>query len=137
MTSARGTGFDYRPSVTLTAFAAAILCLATVAPFLTSLPWYVRWPVAAIVAMGGTRRLQRFRQSPVGGLRLSPAGLWTVTVRGREVPAELAASRFFGNAVFLRLRWRGGAGHVALLPDNVPPDTLRRLRARLRSTTRL
>lgn len=134
MTSARGTGFEHRPSATLTALAATVLCLATVAPFLTSLPWYLRWSLAAIVGTRGLLSLRGFRRPPVAALRLSPAGLWTVTLRsGRDVPAELVDSRLFGSGVFLHLRWRGGTGRVAFLPDNVPADDLRFLRARLRT----
>ncbi|HEY4294031.1 hypothetical protein [Luteibacter sp.] len=134
MTSARGTSFEHRPSATLTALVATVLCLATVAPFFTSLPWYFRWPLTAVVGAFGLLRLRAFRRSPVAAFRLSPAGLWTVTLRsGRDVPAELAESRLFASAVFLRLRWRGGEGQVALLPDNTPADDLRFLRARLRT----
>ena len=129
MTSARGIGFEHRPSTTLTALVAAVACLATLAPFFTSLPWYLRWPLAAIVGVYGWLRVRAFRCPPVAAFRLSPAGLWTVTLRnGRDVPATLADSRLFGSAVFLRLHWRGGAGHVALLPDNTPAAELRVVR---------
>jgi hypothetical protein len=132
MTSARGIAFDYRPSATLTALGSGILVLAAAAPLFTALPWFLRWPLAALVGMGGGWRLQAFRCPPVTACVLSSAGLWTVTLRTRrQVPAELSSARRFGEALFLRLRWKGGAGQVALLPDNTPAETLRLLRARL------
>jgi hypothetical protein len=113
---------------------ATVLCLATVAPFFTSLPWYLRCLLAVVVGCHGLRRLIAFRRPAVTALRLSPAGFWTVTLHhGRDVPAELVESRLFGEAVFLHLRWRGGAGQVALLPDNARADDLRFLRAWLRT----
>ena len=134
MTSARGTGFEHRPSATLTTLVAAILCLATVAPAFTSLPWYVRWTLSAMLGTCGVLRLRSFRNPPIVAFALSPAGFWTVRLRnGRRVAAELVHARLFGGAVFLRLCWRGGAGQVALLPDNTPADDLRFLRARLRT----
>ncbi|NID05954.1 hypothetical protein HBF26_13725 [Luteibacter jiangsuensis] len=134
MTSARGIGFDYRPSATLTTLVATVLLLATAAPFFTSLPWYLRPVLAAIVAGYGFRRLGAFREPPVVAVSLSQAGLWTITLRtGRTVPAELRHARVFSGAVFLHLGWRKGAVQLALLPDNVPPDDLRLLRARIRS----
>lgn len=134
MTSARGIGFDYRPSATLTALVATVLLLATAAPFFTSLPWYLRAALAAIVAAHGLRRLRTFRQPPLAAVSLSQAGLWTVTLRhGRHVPAELLHARLFAGAVFLRLGWRSGTAQLVLLPDNVPADDLRLLRAGIRS----
>lgn len=152
MTSARGTGFEqrpssspvraargidfvHRPSVALTLLAATILCLATLAPLLTSLPWYFRVPLTVLVGGVGASRLRAFRHSPVVAFRLSATGLWLVTLRyRRDVPAELVYARVFGSAVFLELRWRGGAGRMALLPDNTPADDLRFLRAHIRTT---
>ncbi|WP_448101109.1 hypothetical protein [Luteibacter jiangsuensis] len=151
MTSARGIGFEHRispvpvsparsfvvehrPSGILTFLAAAILCLATLAPLLTSLPWYLRAPLAALVGVGGVRRLRAFRHSPIAACSLSVTGLWQVTLRPRrDVPAELTLARVFGGAVFLELRWRGGSGRVALLPDNLAADELRFLRAHIRT----
>jgi hypothetical protein len=134
MTSARGIGFDYRPSATLTVLVATVLLLATGAPFFTSLPWYLRAALAAIVAAYGLRRLRAFREPPVAAVSLSQAGLWTVTLRhGRSVPAELLHARLFAGAVFLHLGWRRGTAHLALLPDNLPADHLRLLRASIRS----
>lgn len=132
MTSARGISFEVRPSATLTRLAAAIVALSTVAPFFTDLPWYVRWLAAAAIASCGYHRLAVFRRSPVISLGWGIDDAWTVTLRrGGEKPAVLAGSRVLGTAVFLHLRWQGGAGHLALLADNMPADTLRFLRARL------
>ncbi|NII53725.1 hypothetical protein [Luteibacter sp. SG786] len=134
MTSARGIGFDCRPSATLTALVATVLLLATAAPFFTSLPWYLRTALATIVAAYGLRRLRVFREPPVAAVSLSQAGLWSVTLRtGRNAPAELLHARLFAGGVFLHLGWRGGTAHLVLLPDNVPAEDLRLLRARIRS----
>ncbi|MGE7136980.1 protein YgfX [Luteibacter sp. NPDC031894] len=134
--AARGIHVVVHPSKTLTILVASVLVLATVAPLLTSLPWATRYPLAVVAGCHGLLRLRAFRRSPVAAFRLSSAAFWTVTQRnGRDIRAELAGSRVFGPAVFLHLRWRGGAGQVALLPDNTPADELRLLRARLRTRT--
>src|ERR1700754_961337 len=91
MTSARGIGFEYRPSVKLTRLAAGIVALATAAPLFTALPWYARWPLAAGIALHGYRRLRAFRRPAVGALAWASAGVWTVPSPGVAAkPAILA-----------------------------------------------
>jgi hypothetical protein len=136
MASARGISFDFRPSGTLIRLAATIVALATVAPLFTDLSWPVRWFLAAVLGLYGCRRLAAFRRPPVTSVAWAADGVWTVTLPGGvDKPASLAGSRVFGTAVFLNLRWSGGAGHLAMLPDNTPSDTLRLLRARLATQT--
>jgi hypothetical protein len=132
MTSARGTGFDVRPSATLSRFGVGVVALATIAPLFTGLPWTIRWALALGIAWCGYRRLVAFRRSAIVSLRWTPDDVWFVRLRGgAERPADLESARIFGTSVFLRLRWRDGGGEVALLPDNAPADDLRLLRARL------
>ena len=132
MTSARGISFEVRPSATLTGLLACVTGLAGVAPLLTSLPLPVRWLLSAGVFFGGVRRITRFRHARLRRVGWAADGVWTVTDRhGTVFPADLVAARRIGTAVLLSLRWRRGAGHVALLTDNTPADELRVLRARL------
>ncbi|HXP00682.1 MAG TPA: hypothetical protein VN813_09270 [Luteibacter sp.] len=134
MTSARGISFDLRPSATLTRLVVAIVVLATAAPLVTGMPWHVRWLMAVAIGAHGAWRVRAFRRPAAASLAWTTDDVWTVTLPGGRVkPASLVASRRFGTAVFLQLRWRGGAGHVALLEDNTPADALRLLRARLSS----
>lgn len=132
MTSAPGTGFDIRPSATLSRFGVGIVALATAAPLFTGLPRTIAWLLAACLAWHGCRRLVAFRRSAIVSLRWTLDDAWSVRLRGGgERPADLKDARIFGTSVFLRLRWRDGEGRVALLPDNTPADDLRLLRAHL------
>ena len=132
MTFARGTRFELAPSATLTGILWGVVALATAAPLLTSMPWPGRWLLAGGVAICGAVRLARFRQPLVRSVAWSWDNIWTVTDRrGLTHVAELAGFRMVGRSVVLHLRWRYGAGHVALLPDNADTDHLRILRARL------
>ncbi|MDR6935514.1 hypothetical protein [Luteibacter sp. 3190] len=132
MTSVRGIAFDYRPSVALTRLGAGIVFLASVSPLFTGLPGVLRCFVSVGIAFVGWRQLAAWRRPPVTALAWAADGVWSVTLpagSGRE--AELRHARVFGRAVFLDLRWDGGAAQVALLPDNAPAEELRLLRARL------
>jgi hypothetical protein len=132
MTSVPGTGFDIRPSATLSRFGAGIVALATMAPLFTGLPRTIAWLFAAAIAWHGYRRLVAFRRSAIVSLRWTLDDAWSVRLRGGgERPADLKDARIFGTSVFLRLRWRDGEGRVALLSDNTPADDLRLLRAHL------
>ncbi|WP_213947685.1 hypothetical protein [Luteibacter sp. dw_328] len=132
MRSAHGISFDLRPSPFLSRFVLLAVVLATIAPLFTSLPWILRWALAAVVATVGLVRAAHGRRPPIGALDWAFDGLWTVRDRmGRAFPAELVASRVVGTSVFLHFRWKGGAAHVAMLPDNTDADHLRVLRARL------
>ena len=132
MRFAHGISFDIRPSPLLSRLVLLIVALATVAPLFTSLPWIARLALAGLIAVIGLVRAAHGRRSVVRVLDWAFDGLWTVRDRsGRAYPAELVASRVVGTSVFLHFRWKGGAGHVALLPDNTDADHLRILRARL------
>jgi hypothetical protein len=132
MRFAHGISFDVRPSPLLSRFVLLIVALATIAPLFTSLPWIARLALAGLIAAVGFARAAHGRRPAVRVLEWAFDGLWTVQDRaGRSFPAELVASRVVGTSVFLHFRWKGGAGHVALLPDNTDADHLRVLRARL------
>jgi len=132
MRSAHGISFDVRPSPLLSRFVLLVVVLATIAPLLTSLAWIPRWALAGVIAVVGLVRAAHGRRSAIRALDWAFDGLWTVRDRaGRAFPAELVASRVVGTSVFLHFRWKGGAGHVAFLPDNTDAGHLRVLRARL------
>jgi hypothetical protein len=132
MRSAHGISFDVRPSPLLSRFVLLVVALATIAPLFTSLPWIARWALAGLIAAMGLVRAAHGRRPALRVLDWAFDGLWTVRDRtGRRFPAELVGSRVVGTSVFLHFRWKGGSGHVALLPDNTDADHLRVLRARL------
>jgi hypothetical protein len=132
MRSAHGISFEVRPSARLSRFVLLIVALATIAPLFTSLPWIARWALAGVIAAVGLVRAAHGRRPVLARLDWAFDGLWTVRERsGPTYPAELVASRVVGTSVFLRFRWNGRAGHVALLPDNTDAGHLRVLRARL------
>ncbi|SFW20722.1 hypothetical protein [Luteibacter sp. UNCMF366Tsu5.1] len=132
MTSAHAISFDVRPSPTLILLAVVVVVLATAAPLFAGLPWSCRLSLALVIAGVGAWRLRAFHRPAVAALGWSAADVWHVTLAdGSGTTAELRDSRIVAGAVFLHLRWSGGAVHVALLADNAPADELRRLRARL------
>lgn len=136
MTSARGISFEVKPSAALTGLLASVVCLAGLAPLLTSFPLPLRWLLGAAVVVDGFRRIARFRHAGPCRIGWAADGVWSVTDRrGVVAVAELVGARRVGTAVFLSFRWRRGAAHVALLPDNTPADDLRILRARLGAAT--
>jgi len=133
MTSAQGISFEIKPSATLNAWLVVVVCLATLAPLFTSLPLFARWSSMAVVGVFGMRRVRRYRHPRLRRLHWAVDGVWSVTDRrGLAMPAELLHVRRVGLAVFLRFRWRGGAGHVLLMPDSTPTEHLRLLRGRLK-----
>jgi hypothetical protein len=132
MTSAQGIRFDLRASDTLTGVLTVLVAITATVPMLTSLPWTIRWLLSAGLAAHGIHTIRQIRQMPFRALAWTWDDVWLVTDRrGLVRPAELVGFRTVGVSVFLQLRWRGGAGRLALLPDNTPPDDLRILRARL------
>lgn len=142
MTSAPPIGFEYRGSRLLMLALVAVAVLAVMAIFNSALPNLLRIALAVLVAAsagGSLVRLFRPRVCSVLwradgsahlGLRdtvLKPAG---------EVGAELHAAHVLGPLITLKLRWPDHArATLWLLPDNLDPDTRRRLRIRLQSMT--
>jgi hypothetical protein len=117
----------------LTAWLFLVVCLATVAPLFTSMPLFVRWLVSAGIGVSGMLQVQRYRRPRLCRLHWALDGMWSVTDRrGMALPAELLDVRRVGVAMFLRFRWRDGAGHVLLMPDNTSTEDLRLLRGRLK-----
>ena len=134
MTSAYAIGFDVRPSPALHLLTTILVALATAAPLFTGLPWTLRVAFSMGILGFGVRRLLALRRPAVVAVSWSAADVWRVTLaHGASSTAELRGARLLAGAVFLHLHWPDGAGHLALLPDNVPADDLRRLRARLHS----
>jgi hypothetical protein len=132
MISAQGISFDVKPSATLTSLLGTVVGLATAAPLFTGLPFPLRGLVAAGTAVFGIWRITRYRTPVLRRVAWVGEGVWSVTARnGIVTSAELLAARRVGVALFLSLRWRHGAGHLVLLPDNTPPQTLRLLRSQL------
>ncbi|MDR6641335.1 hypothetical protein J2X57_000529 [Luteibacter sp. 1214] len=133
MTSAQGISFEIKPSATLTVWLVLVVCLATLAPLFTSLPLFACWSSMAVIGVFGMRRVRRYRHPRLRRLHWAVDGVWSVTDRrGLAMPAELFHVRRVGLAMFLRFRWRGGAGHVLLMPDSTSTEHLRLLRGRLK-----
>ncbi|SEN36840.1 hypothetical protein SAMN02800694_3327 [Luteibacter sp. UNCMF331Sha3.1] len=137
MTFARGIAFEYRASPGLIRVGAGVAALAAMAPWFTGLPLVLRFFLAVAIAMVGYARLRAFGRPALSALCWASDDVWTVTLAGGdERAAEPRHARIFGRAVFLDLRWDGGAEQVALLPDNLAADELRLLRGRLMSGKR-
>lgn len=132
MTSAQGISFDVRPSASLTRLLVLVVCLASLAPLFTQLSFTSRCLLSGGIGVFGAWRILRYRQPVVCRVAWVGEDAWTVTGRaGTVATAELVSARRVGRALFLSMRWRGGAGHLALMPDNMPAGTLRLLRSRL------
>jgi hypothetical protein len=133
MTSARGIGFEHRPSRRLTGWLVVVVCLAAVAPLFTSLPTPARWLLAVVVGLDGVRRIRRYRHPDCRHLFWAADGAWTVTDRhGTAVDVELRAARRVGLGMWLSFHGRRGALHVLLCADSTPEADLRMLRGRLK-----
>lgn len=132
MTSVQGISFEIRPSATLTRVLLLLNGLAGGAALASGLPVLAAWPLAAATFLYGLAQVRRYRRPTLRCVGWAADGVWSVTdCHGRVAVAELIRARVVGSAVVLSLRWRRGAGHVALLSDNIPAHELRLLRARL------
>jgi hypothetical protein len=133
MTSARGIGFEIRPSNRLTGWLVLVVCLAAAAPLFTSLPTPLRGLLMAFVGFDGARRIRRYRHPACRHLFWAADGAWTITDRhGASSEVDLRAARRVGLGMCLSFDGRRGALHVLLCPDSTAEADLRMLRARLK-----
>ena len=133
MTSAPAIGFEYRPSRWLPRLLWLLAALALLAVALAGLPFWLKLPLALLVAGSAWRAVRRYQRSPVTAAGWSGEGGWSLRFAdGSDAPAELASFRVLGAAVLLRLRLAQPGEQVLLLaPDNSDADIRRRLRMRL------
>lgn len=133
MTSAPAIGFEYRPSRWLPRLLWLLAALALLAIALAGLPFWLKLPLALLVAGSAWRAVRRHQRSPVTAAGWSGEGGWSLRFAdGSDVPAALASFRVLGATVMLRLRTALPGEQVLLLaPDNSDADIRRRLRMRL------
>lgn len=117
---------------------------AIVALLMPGMPWWGRLLILCGVGWSGGYywRLHLSRQHPAAVLEATfyNVNSWRVTTRSGSQFAVLESSSFLQPWLcVLNLRMQSGAVcSLILLPDNTPPDILRRLRVRVKlSTTNL
>lgn len=134
MTSAPAIGFEYRPSRWLGRLLLLVSILATLAGWLSALPWPAKLAITFAIGFALWRTLARWSGASVQAAGWGRDGSWSLRMRdGQDMAATLASFRVIGEqAVWLRLSL-GGRSHATLLlaPDNSDADIRRRLRMRL------
>jgi toxin CptA len=133
MTSAPAIGFEYRPSRQRAAALIVVQALAWIAIALSGVELWLQSVLAlAVLAAGFYQRLQDARL-PLRALALSGDGHWQLHLTsGDDLPARLLSARVLGPYIVLWLAVAGRGRHGVLLgPDNLDPDSRRRLRMRL------
>ncbi len=132
MSSAPTIVFDVRPSRLLLTMVAAVALLAMLATALSGLAWWLKVPLCVAVAGYAAQGMRQHLRQPVRRAGWQADGSWVLHLRGgREVRPALQAARLTGPMMFLHFSWDGGKAALAVLPDNVPAATRRRLRIRL------
>lgn len=134
MTSAPAIGFEYRPSRWLGRLLCLVAVLATLAVWLSAVPWPAKLVISIALGVALWRTLRRWSGVAVQAAGWGRDGSWSLRLRGdQDCAATLTSSRVIGDrAVWLRLSL-AGSGQVALMlaPDNSDADIRRRLRMRL------
>lgn len=134
MTSAPAIGFEYRPSRWLGRLLCLVSVLATLAVWISAIPWPARLAITLTIGLALWRAQVRWSGAPVQAAGWGRDGGWSLRLRGdQDCVATLTSSRLIGDrVVWLRLSL-AGRGRVALLlaPDNSDADIRRRLRMRL------
>ena len=134
MTSAPAIGFEYRPSRWLRRLLFLVSVLATLAVWMSAVPWLAKLAISVAIGLTLWRTLLRWSGVAVQAAGWARDGGWSLRWRGdQDTAATLASYRVIGEqAVWLRLSL-AGRGQVALLlaPDNSDADIRRRLRMRL------
>lgn len=139
MRAAPAVAFECRVSRMLVAAAAGVSLLALWAVAISGVPEWLRVLLLVSVVLSGTVSLARLLRPRVQSLLWRADGAVELAVRNRmdrgaAVLGSLQGARVMGPLIVLVLRWppRGRAS-LWLLPDNLDPDTRRRLRMRLGS----
>lgn len=132
MTSAPAIGFEYRPSRWVPRLLIAITGLAIPAIGFSGLPLWVRIALVAAVMLACLRAVRQLRL-PIFAVGWAAHGGWTLRGQdGADDVATLLSFRILRNVILLRLASRRyGRLSFWLMPDNLDPDTRRRLRMRL------
>ena len=132
MTSAPAIGFEYRPSRWVPRLLIAITGLAIPAIWFSGVPLWARIALVAAVMLAGLRAVRQLRL-PIFAVGWAGHGGWTLRGRdGADDAATLLSFRILRNVILLRLASRRyGRLSFWLMPDNLDPDTRRRLRMRL------
>jgi toxin CptA len=133
MTSAPAIGFEYRPSRHLAVALNLILALAWIAIALSGLARWLQCVLALAVLMAWLYRRVLDARLPLRALALSGDSQWQLHLsNGDDLPARLLSARVLGEYIVLWLAVAGRGRHGVLLgPDNLDPDSRRRLRMRL------
>lgn len=138
MRSAPAIGFEYKPSRALSACIVLLTALAWVAIALSGLPgWTIAILATAALAYAAIA-FWRYRHPRVIALTWRSDGSVSLRLADRkgeaaDVQGTLHGARVLGPLVVLHLRWPDGRADLWLVPDNLDPDTGRRLRVRLGS----
>ncbi|HET7592608.1 MAG TPA: protein YgfX [Rhodanobacteraceae bacterium] len=134
MKSAPAVGFDYHASRSLILATLVVAFFAVAAVWLSGLPWLAQLALTlGIVAAAGVAfgnlvrpRVRSMRWRSDGGADICLGD------DRREAQGEVSAARVMGPLIALSLRWPPrGRATLWLLPDNLDPETRRRLRMRL------
>jgi toxin CptA len=138
MKSAPAIGFDYRASRLLILATSIVALLAVAAVWLSGLPWLAQLALSLGIAAAAGVALGNLLRPCVRAVRWRSDGGADVFLNDRlgdgrrEVQGEICAARVMGPLVALSLRWPPrGRATLWLLPDNLDPETRRRLRMRL------
>jgi toxin CptA len=133
MTSAPAIGFEYRPSRHLAVALNLILALAWIGIALSGLALWLQSVLALVVLVAWFGRRVLEARLPLRALALSSDSQWQLHLTdGDDLPARLLSARVLGDYIVLWLAVAGRGRHGVLLgPDNLDPDSRRRLRMRL------
>jgi hypothetical protein len=133
MKSETAIAFELRPSRRVAGAVTTLAVLALASILLSGVPDALRIVLALFVVFSVARWWQRQPHRRWRAVTCHGDGGWTL--RGAHVadePAKLQSWRRLGNALVLRIvPAHGPRCDIALLPDSVDADTLRRLRVRL------
>lgn len=138
MRSAPAIGFECRPSRTLSVCVVVMTVLALGAIAMAGLPRWAGVVLDFATLASGAVSLWHYRHPRIVALTWRSDGSVSVRLADRgagitEVQGTLHDARVLGFLIVLHLRWPGGRAGQWLLPDNLDPDTRRRLRVRLGS----
>ena len=140
MRTAPAVAFDYRPSRALAAATFAVSLLALWAIAISGVPEWLRLALMVLIVVAGAANLVRLLRPRIRSLLWRSDGTVELVLRDRarehdgHVLGGLRGARLMGPLIVLVLHWppRERAA-LWLLPDNLDPDTRRRLRMRLGS----
>jgi toxin CptA len=131
---------DYRASRVLLAATIAVAALAMVAVAISGAPRWLRVALVLLVAVAGAASLVRLLRPRIGSLLWRTDGGVDLVLRRtrpdrrREAQGAIQQARVMGPLIVLAVRWPPHGGSTLwLLPDNLDPDTRRRLRMRIGS----